>query len=99
MKRKERSRNLQTAEHLCTLNEGEGRRGGEKGGRTMASQRCDRTPKGSRVVYMHVCVCGNGQKCARLCVYVHEEGAGQEASINSRFSPTSRVHWACLRIQ
>lgn len=23
----------------------------------MASQRCDRTPKGSRVVYMHVCVC------------------------------------------
>lgn len=58
MKRKERSRNLQTAEHLCTLNEGEGRRGGgEKGGRTMASQRCDRTPKGSRVVYMHVCVC------------------------------------------
>lgn len=98
MKRKERSRNLQTAEHLCTLNEGEGRRGGgEKGGRTMASQRCDRTPKGSRVVYMHVC--GNGQKCARLCVYVHEEGAGQEASINSRFSPTSRVHGACLRIQ
>lgn len=76
-----------------------GGRGGEKGGRTMASQRCDRTPKGSRVVYMHVCVCGNGQKCARLCVYVHEEGAGQEASINSRFSPTSRVHWACLRIQ
>lgn len=71
--------------------------GEEKGGRTMASQRCDRTPKGSRVVYMHVC--GNGQKCARLCVYVHEEGAGQEASINSRFSPTSRVHGACLRIQ
>lgn len=31
MKRKERSRNLQTAEHLCTLNEGEGRRKG--GGR------------------------------------------------------------------
>lgn len=27
MKRKERSRNLQTAEHLCTLNEG-GRGGG-----------------------------------------------------------------------
>lgn len=73
--------------------------GGEEGGRTMASQRCDRTPKGSRVVYTHVCVCGNGQKCARLCVYVHEEGAGQEASINSRFSPTSRGHWACLRIQ
>lgn len=50
-------------------------------------------------VYACVCVCGNGQKCARLCVYVHEEGAGQEASINSRFSPTSRVHGACLRIQ
>lgn len=32
MKRKERSRNLQTAEHLCTLNEGEGRRGVRKGG-------------------------------------------------------------------
>lgn len=34
MKRKERSRNLQTAEHLCTLNEGEGRREGgvRKGG-------------------------------------------------------------------
>lgn len=33
MKRKERSRNLQTAERLCTLNEGEGRRGGvRKGG-------------------------------------------------------------------
>lgn len=33
MKRKERSRNLQTAEHLCTLNEGGGEEGGvRKGG-------------------------------------------------------------------
>lgn len=66
MKRKERSRNLQTAEHLCTLNEGGG--GGEKGGRTMASQRCDRTLKGSRVVYMHVCVCVEMDKSVRDCV-------------------------------